>query len=258
MTTAALPALPQACLIAIGVIAGLIIGSFIGALVQRWPRGESVAHGRSACDACGTPLRPHELIPLLSFVAQRGRCRACGAPIPRAHAAAEAAAALVGATAFAAAPPLVALAGLAFGCALVALALLDASHLWLPDRLTLPLGVAGVATSFAGFGPTPGDSLLGAGAGLAALALIGWAYRRVRGRAGLGGGDPKLLGAIGAWLGWQFLPFVLLLASLTGLAAVALRAARGEPVAATDKLPLGTLMALATWPVWLVAQATWH
>ena len=72
----------------------------------------------------------------------------------------------------------------------------------------------------------------------------------LRGREGLGGGDPKLLAAIGAWLGWQ-LPFILLGAGLLGLAAVLLMRLRGEAVAATDRLPLGTLMALAAWPIWL-------
>ena len=97
------------------------------------------------------------------------------------------------------------------------------------------------------------ERLIGAAAGFLALALIAFAYRRLRGREGLGGGDPKLLAAIGAWLGWQQLPFVMLGAGLLGLAAVLLRAARGETIAATDRLPLGTLMALAAWPIWLIS-----
>ena len=242
-----------AALVAGGAVAGLIAGSFVGALVQRWPRGERVARGRSHCDACGVTLTWRELIPVLSFARQRGRCRTCGAPIPRVHLAAEVAGAIVGGSAFAAAPPAVALAGAAFGWTLIALALLDAEHLWLPDRLTLPLGAAGLAAAFAEIGADVAGSAIGAVAGFGALWLIGRAYRRTRGWDGLGGGDPKLLGAIGAWVGWALLPPVLLLASLTGLALVALRASRGAAVGATDKLPLGTLMALAAWPVWLLA-----
>lgn len=248
--------LPLPMLIAGGTVAGLIAGSFIGALVSRWPRGESVVHGRSHCDSCGHGLRARDLVPVLSYVALRGRCRECGARILAAHLVAELGAALVGATAFAVAPPPEALTGLAFGWTLVALALLDARHLWLPDRLTLPLAAAGVAASALDFSPSLTDSLIGAAAGYAALTLIALAYQALRKRRGLGGGDPKLLGAIGAWLGWPLLPPVLLLASLAGLAAVALSTTRGTTVSGSDKLPLGTLMALAAWPLWLVVRVS--
>ena len=78
------------------------------------------------------------------------------------------------------------------------------------------------------------------------------AYRRLRGRDGMGGGDPKLLAALGAWLGWQQLPMVLLGAGLVGLSAILASRLRGKSVAATDRLPLGTLMAITAWPIWLV------
>lgn len=242
----------QPLLIFLGAFAGLIAGSFVGALVTRWPRGLSVAHGRSACDACGRTLSPRELVPVLSYALQRGRCRACGAPIPPVHLAVELGCALVGATAFAATPPLVALAGLLFGWTLVALALLDAGHFWLPDRLTIGLALTGMAASLAGLGPPPRTAAIGLAVGFGSLWLIGFTYRQIRGRTGLGGGDPKLFAGIGAWVGWPMLPFVLLLASLAGLAAIAARALGGTPMAATDKLPLGTLLAVAAWPVWLL------
>ena len=88
--------------------------------------------------------------------------------------------------------------------------------------------------------------------GLALLALL---YRLVRHREGMGGGDPKLLGALGAWVGIWHLPVILLGAGLFGLGAVLLMRLRGEEVTATSRLPLGTLMILAAWPVWLVAAA---
>lgn len=235
----------------LGGIAGLIAGSFVGALTTRWPDGRSVADGRSRCDVCGTVLAPSDLVPVLSFIRLRGRCRACGAAIAPVHLVAELACALVGATAFAVAPLPVAIAGAVFGWTLVATALLDAAHFWLPDRLTLPLGALGLAVSGAGYGVPIRDSVIGAAAGYASLALIALAYRAVRGRTGLGGGDPKLFACIGAWLGWTMLPPVLLLASLAGLASVAIRRMRGLPVLGTDRVPLGTLLAIAAWPIWL-------
>ncbi|MEO7826501.1 MAG: prepilin peptidase, partial [Allosphingosinicella sp.] len=94
--------------------------------------------------------------------------------------------------------------------------------------------------------------LFGAAAGFASLYLIGRLYRALRGRDGLGGGDPKLLGAIGAWLGLMHIPFVLVGAGLIGLAALLLKRLRGGSVAAADRLPLGALMALAAWPIWIL------
>ncbi len=132
---------------------------------------------------------------------------------------------------------------------------LDAKHHWLPDRLTLPLIPAGLAVALAGLGPDWRERAIGAAAGYLVLGAVALGYRMLRGREGLGGGDPKLLAGLGAWLGWQQLPFVLLGAGLLGLTAVLLRALRGEQVRAKDRLPLGTLLALAAWPLWLVAVA---
>jgi leader peptidase (prepilin peptidase)/N-methyltransferase len=132
------------------------------------------------------------------------------------------------------------------------LAALDLEHEWLPDRLTWPLLAAGLAAGWGGFGPSFDSRLIGAASGFVSLFLIARAYRALRGREGLGGGDPKLFAAIGAWLGWTQLPFVLVGAGLLGLAALLLKRLRGGTVEATDRLPLGTLMALAAWPIWIV------
>jgi leader peptidase (prepilin peptidase)/N-methyltransferase len=183
----------------------------------------------------------------------RGRCRRCGAAIDKRHLAVEAGAALVGLTALVAHPLPLALFTALFGWWLFLLAALDVEHQWLPDRLTLPLIPAGLAAGWVGAGPPLEDRLIGAAVGFAALALIAWGYRRLRGREGMGGGDPKLFAAIGAWLGWPLLPFVMLGAGAIGLAAVASMRARGRDVAATDRLPLGALMAVAAWPLWLLA-----
>lgn len=145
---------------------------------------------------------------------------------------------------------------MAFGWALILLIALDARHFWLPDRVTLPLVAGGWVAAALGLGVAPLDSLIGAAAGFAALWLIGATYRLARGRTGLGGGDPKLLAAIGAWLGWTPLPFVLLGAALMGLGIALLRRAMGQAVSATDRVAFGALMALAAWPIWAVMVAS--
>ncbi len=236
-------------------MAGAIIGSYLATLAIRWPLGQSANQGRSRCDACLAPVPARSLVPILSWLVQRGRCRGCGARIDPIHVAVEGAAAVVGAVALAVAPPAEALAGMAFGWALILLVALDTRHFWLPDRVTLPLVACGWIVAVAGLGVAPVDSLIGSGAGFASLWMIGEGYRRVRGRTGLGGGDPKLLAAIGAWLGWMPLPFVLLGAAVMGLGIALVRRARGQAVSATDRVAFGALMALAAWPIWAVMAA---
>ncbi|MGZ9114258.1 MAG: prepilin peptidase, partial [Brevundimonas sp.] len=92
------------------------------------------------------------------------------------------------------------------GWQLLLIAIVDAEHQWLPDRLTLPLLATGLAAAVSLPVPTLRDSLVGAAAGFASLWVLSWGYRRLRGREGLGGGDPYLLAAIGAWVGWIGLP----------------------------------------------------
>ena len=241
---------------AIGAGLGLIAGSFLATLIVRWPNGRSVAVGRSACDQCGRALRWFELVPLLSFLASRGRCRTCDGAIDRRHVSIEVAMAAIGAMAFWVAPAFGGLFGALFGWLLLTLAALDVEHHWLPDRLTLPLMLLGLLAGWGGLPPALDDRLIGAVAGFGALWLIATAYRMLRGRIGLGGGDPKLFGAIGAWLGWQMLPFVLLLAALAGLAAVVAMRLRGDAITATTRLPFGALLAVAAFPVWLVIAAS--
>lgn len=248
-----IPVLAQA---ALGAVDGAIAGSFAATLLIRWPQRLPASRGRSRCDGCSAPLGVLELVPVLSYAAQGGRCRHCAAPVDPRHPAFEVAAAAVGALAFVAAPdPAAAFAGALFGWWLLLIAALDFEHHWLPDRLTLPLIPAGLALAMAGVGPPLADRIGGAAAAGAGLWLIGLAYRAARKRRGLGGGDPKLLAGIGAWLGWAPLPFVLLGASCIGLAAVLLMQQRGQEVRATSRLPFGTLLAAAAWPLWFYAAA---
>lgn len=240
---------------ALGAVLGAVLGSFAATVLIRWPQGRTVAHGRSRCDGCGAALRAHELVPLLSYVLQRGRCRRCASPIDRRHPLVELGAAAIGAIAFALHEPILAFIGTLLGCWLLLVACLDFEHHWLPDTLTLPLIPAGLALGLTALPPSFGDRLIGASAGGAVLWLLGWAYHRLRGRRGLGGGDPKLLAGLGAWLGWAPLPFVLTGAALIGLGAALLMTARGRHVGAATPLPLGTMMAAAAWPIWIAGPA---
>lgn len=234
----------------LGGLAGLIIGSFIAALTARWPQGRSILAGRSRCDACDAALGPFDLVPVISFARQRGKCRHCAAAIAPRYPAIEIAAAGIGSASLAMYPGGYGLAGAAFGWALLALLVLDVEHMWLPDRLTFPLALAGVAVNTALAMPVT-DSLIGAGAGWFSLAGIAAAYKALTGRTGMGGGDPKLFAAIGAWLGWFALPFVLVFAAFLGLMLIGYDRLAGRPVTRYSRVPLGAMLAAAAWPLWL-------
>ncbi len=238
-----------------GFLLGAIIGSFLATILVRWPRGESVLGGRSRCDGCGRTLRALDLVPILSWLVLRGRCRTCGARVDGRHVTVEIAAAAIGLVAALAFPWPMALATALFGWWLLILAALDVEHHWLPDALTLPLIPAGLIVAWLGLGPPLADRVAGAVAGGSVLWLIALAYRAARGREGMGGGDPKLMAGIGAWLGLFSLPFVLLGASLLGLLSIAAMASRGVAVNAATRLPLGALLAVAAWAAWLAGDA---
>ena len=242
---------PLWLLASLAFVFGAVVGSFLATLLVRWPKGESALAGRSRCDVCGIGLKPWQLVPLVSFVALKGRCRSCNAAIDRRHVAIEVAAAFLALIAVLAHPLLLALVTALLGWWLLLLASLDLEHQWLPDRLTLPLIPLGLLAAWLGFGPPLEERAIGAVAGFLVLAAIAFIYRGARGRDGMGGGDPKLFAAIGAWVGVFQLPYILLAAGLLGLAAIALMMVRGERVKATSRLPLGTLLAIAAWPVWL-------
>ncbi len=223
---------------------GGVIGSFLALVADRWPRGEDIVLAPSRCRACGQRLGPANLVPVVSYCLQRGRCVWCRARLPGDLLLAElggagiAVLALTGATD---ASGMVALA--MFGWALLLLALLDARHLWLPDAITLPLAIAGLAAAAILPEPTLESRLIGALLGYGALEGLRRGYRKLRGREGLGGGDPKLLGAIGAWLGAAALPGVVLIAALIGLAWAGAERMRGRPAGGLVPIPLGTALA---------------
>lgn len=210
--------------------------------------------GRSSCDSCERALGPLDLVPLISWLVLRGRCRSCGAAIGVRQPLVELAAALWGCVALGLSPNAAGVAGALFGWQLLALSLFDAEMLRLPHSLTLLLAGSGFAAGLLSIAPPIGDRLLGVAAGYGALALIGWTYRRMRGRQGLGGGDAPLLGAIGCWLGWQALPLSLLVASLSGLAFVLVMRGAGRGVDGSTKLPFGPFLAAGALCLWLMAH----
>lgn len=239
-------------IVAVGAAAGAIVGSYLSNLCVRWPRGEQVTTGRSCCDSCKRPLRPIELVPLLSGLATHGRCRTCGAGIPRLHLQLELAAAVLAAAALYLQPNVAGVALAAFWLLLLAPAFLDAQHFWLPDRLTAAIALGGLLLGGFVSGGDLVQRLAGGATGFIALWLVARAYRRVRGIDGLGAGDPKLLGAIGLWTGWMALPPILLVAAACGLG---LAMAQGR--SRRDRMPFGTLLALGgiLWSAWTATDA---
>lgn len=237
----------------LGAALGLVFGSFIGVIVIRWPQGRSVSAGRSVCDHCGAPLQAGDLIPLASYALRRGRAACCGGRIDPFHVLAEAGGLVIGlSSVLLTASPVHALCAAVMGLLLLALALLDLRHFWLPDRLVAALAVAAMLPIAFGLPPALFDRLVGGVSAWIAFMAIRFLYRRLRGREGMGAGDAKLFGALGLWLGWRLLPLLLLLAALGGL-AVALATAIGRGgIDRSSRLPFGLFLALAAWPMELL------
>jgi leader peptidase (prepilin peptidase)/N-methyltransferase len=226
------------------LLLGLAIGSFLNVVIHRLPRHESLVSPGSRCPECGYELRPIDNIPVVSYVLLRGRCRKCGLRISPRYPIIEIATAVLfvlhylmfGWT-------LLLSVRLLFSAALVALFAIDLEHRLLPDRITLPGIVLGLAASM--FLP-PGfrDALIGTIAGGGVLWLVGEAYYRYAGEEGMGGGDVKMLAMIGAFLGWQLVLVALVFSSIAGavigLVVIALK--RGDMKYA---LPYGTFLAIA-------------
>ncbi|WP_395943476.1 prepilin peptidase [Brevundimonas sp.] len=231
---------------------GLIIGSFLAAVSVRLPRDEGVVAGRSRCMGCEKPLRAWELVPLFSWLALRGRCARCETPISRRYPMIEIGGALVGVWAgFSGASWLMVGLTAVLGWQLLLIAIVDAENFWLPDILTWPLAATGlIAAATLGWNVAL-NHLIGAAVGFGGLWLIGWLYKAVRKRDGLGGGDPFLFAGAGAWVGWIGLPSVLLWASAAGLSLVFGMLVVRRSVSATEKLPFGVFLAVGTWLTWL-------
>ena len=224
-------------------LAGLVVGSFLNVCIYRLPRRESVVWPASRCTACNRGLAWFENVPVVSWLALRGRCRTCGTPISPMYPIVELTTASVFAGGVGMYGPSALLAvRLAFACALIVLFAIDLRHRILPNLITLPGIAAGFVASV--FLP-PGwiSSLIGIVGGGGILFAIAEVYYRVRGQEGLGMGDVKMLAMIGAFLGWPLMVLTLVLASFAGsIVGVSLIASgRGSMQAA---LPFGTFLAL--------------
>jgi leader peptidase (prepilin peptidase) / N-methyltransferase len=234
------------------VIVAPFVGSFLGVLILRLPRQESVVWDRSRCPHCRQRLKAIDLVPYVSWLAARGRCRYCSARLSVFYPGIEIAATGVALWSAAVVPGGGLLwATCVLGWTLLALAAIDWQHLILPDSLTLPLLALGLVIAGLHDGAALVDHGIGAAAGVSSFLGLAFLYRCIRGREGLGAGDAKLLGAAGAWVSWTGLPGVVLWAAAAALCAVLMKLASGRRVTASEQIPFGTYLCLGTWLVWL-------
>jgi leader peptidase (prepilin peptidase)/N-methyltransferase len=228
------------------------IGSFMGVLIVRLPAGAPVVFSRSACPHCRATLSGWDMIPLVSFVVLRGRCRHCRQPISLLHPAVEFAAVGIAVWAALADPdPIRLWTDCGLGWTLLTLGWIDCASFLLPDVLTLPLLLAGLALTYGMQPEALTDHCLAAAFGYLSFQALAFAYRRLRGWDGLGGGDAKLIAAAGAWCGLALLPFVVLGSAVVGLLAALALALAGRTVTSRTRIPFGPCIALAFWLAWL-------
>jgi leader peptidase (prepilin peptidase) / N-methyltransferase len=275
-----LEAWPAALFIATGLV-GLIAGSFLNVVAYRipimmeraWrsqcdelnsqpfaPPPHATASTRfdlwwppSACPGCGTAIAPRHNVPVLGFLWLQGRCASCGLKISARYPTVEAAAALLGlAVAYVFGPTWQTFAALGFTWTLLALTLIDLDHKLLPDSMTLPLLWAGLLVNLAPlrgvplFAPTLQSAVIGAIAGYLALWSVYQLFKLATGKEGMGYGDFKLLAAIGAWVGWQLLPLVILLSAVVGsVVGIAMIVFGGR--SSQTAIPFGPYLAAAGW-----------
>ncbi|MGE5470159.1 MAG: prepilin peptidase [Bacteroidota bacterium] len=252
---------------AIAAVLGLCIGSFLNVVIHRLPRmmeqewraqcaelsGETQPPGelltlatpRSRCPSCGHQITALENIPLLSYLLLKGKCSDCGTHISVRYPLIELATALLSAaTVWHFGPTLQAAGALLLVWSLVALAAIDLDTQLLPDSITLPLLWLGLAFNLGSTYVDLSAAVVGAMAGYLALWSVFWLFKLLTGKEGMGYGDFKLLGALGAWLGWQMLPTIILLSSMVGAAVgitliVVARHGRNVPI------PFGPYLAAA-------------
>jgi leader peptidase (prepilin peptidase)/N-methyltransferase len=253
----------------VAVIFGLLAGSFLNVVIHRMPimmlresanyvaeeSGLPLPHAdrynlsvpRSACPACGHPITALENIPLISYLALRGKCSACKTPISLRYPAIELLTGILsGILIWRFGSGVAGLATLALTFFLIALSFIDADTTLLPDDLTLPLMWLGLLLNLDGtFVPLP-QAVIGAAAGYLSLWSIYWLFKLVTGKEGMGYGDFKLLAALGAWLGWKMLPVIIFMSSLVGAVvgiALIVFAQRGRH----NPIPFGPYLAAAGW-----------
>lgn len=257
---------------AFAALFGLLIGSFLNVVIYRLPimmerqwRADcaecfpefsytedsqpfNLSVPRSRCPHCQHPISMLENIPVISWLLLKGRCRSCNAKISARYPAVELFTAIVTATVATVIPPSEwAVAVVFFSFALIALTFIDIDKMLLPDQITLPLMWAGILVALLGWGPVSlTESVVGAMAGYLSLWSLYQGFKLLTGKEGMGYGDFKLLAALGAWLGWQLLPFVVLLSSLVG-AICGIIMLRMKSSDSQTPFSFGPYLALAGW-----------
>jgi leader peptidase (prepilin peptidase)/N-methyltransferase len=224
-------------------VLGAAIGSFLNVCIYRLPRRVSLWWPPSSCPSCGRRLAPFENVPIVGYLALRGRCRTCRAPIGPRYVIVEAiTAAMFGFAAWQYGPTLLCASRVLFGSALIVLFAIDLEHQLLPNLVTLPFILVGLAFSFF---VEPGwrSSLLGILVGGGSLLTMFYLWLWLRKQEALGMGDPKMLAMIGAFLGWKLTILTLVLASfsgsIVGVALIVSRRARMQSL-----IPFGCFLAV--------------
>lgn len=248
--------------VVIAFLAGLLIGSFLNVCIYRLPKDLSIVRPRSYCPACNVKIAWYDNIPLVSYTVLGGRCRHCGARIPIRYPIVEALTAVAFATAVAAlGPGLAAVKLCMFSALMIGLAFSDLEERILPDEFTLGGIVIGLLLAlvvpmdviFASLfvGPQShgrwlslAESVLGAGASVGLLWVVGFLYEKVRHRSGLGFGDVKMMGAIGAFLGVHGAFQTIILASLVGSVVGLVYIKVTKKDFSSYELPFGTFLGL--------------
>lgn len=240
-------------------VAGLAIGSFLNVVIHRLPRRLSLVWPGSACPSCGGRIRWYDNVPVVGWLLLRGRCRECRAPIAIRYPIVEVVTMIVYLAHYwrFGLDPLV-WPRLLFASALIALFVIDLEHQLLPNRITLPGIVLGVAFA-AVLPPGLAASLLGVALGGGVLWAIGEGWSRLRGVEAMGFGDVKMLAMIGAFLGWQMVVVTFVISSIIGgLFASVLLVAR--QTSWTSALPFGTFLAIGAMvaSLWGEALLGWY
>lgn len=244
----------------VAIAFGLLTGSFLNVVIARLPKGESIVRPRSKCPSCGTMIAAYDNIPVVSWIALRGRCRHCKAAISVRYPIVE----LLTAVLFLAARhrygfslslvvrdwPILSI--------LVALTFIDLDHRILPDKLTLGGTALALATSW--MDPRLGvfDAILGAGLGFGVFYLLAWAYLAFTGRSGLGGGDIKLLAMLGAFLGPGGVLTAILISSVFGsLVGIVWGLVQKEKNLMTVAIPYGPFLVVGGLFHYLLGDYLW-
>jgi leader peptidase (prepilin peptidase)/N-methyltransferase len=223
---------------------GLCLGSFLNVVIHRLPRGESLIRPGSHCPHCNTPIRPWHNIPLASFLALRGRCRRCGARISLRYPLVESLGGVaVWVAAYVSPTPGLAAVRAVFVLLMIAVFFIDLELLLIPDEITIPGMLGGIAAApILGIGRM--QSVAGLALGVVSLLAVALLYRLVRGREGMGMGDVKLAGFLGAVLGWKGMLATLFvgsgLGSLLGIGLII-----GGRATRSTALPFGSFLAVA-------------